>query len=206
MNWRKGVAIFLILVFIRTLLNGLTATGDDQTSPHEEPLQFAAETVGPADDETAIWSAAPADENTSFRTAPPFELEELHTGKLIGSESSDKPLLLNFWASWCEPCQMEAPHLVQLYKLYEEQLDLYAINQTDMDNVADAARFAEQYALPFPVLLDEEGKVADQYYVLTIPTSILIDEQKQIVSVHHGYADLEMFVLYVEELLQSAES
>jgi thiol-disulfide isomerase/thioredoxin len=108
--------------------------------------------------------------------APSFSLPGLNGGTYsVGREKRGKALLINFWASWCGPCEMEAPDLVSLYGEYKDQLDIYAVNATKFDNIDKAKAFAEQFAFTFPVLVDKEGEVTELYRVYGFPTSFLVD-------------------------------
>lgn len=108
--------------------------------------------------------------------APDFVLKGLDGNTYTLSDlKGDKPVLVNFWASWCPPCKAEAPDLVQLYKKYGNQMDIYAVNLTTSDSVEGAQQFAADYEFEFPVLLDDKGEVGKIYQVLTIPTSYFID-------------------------------
>ncbi|MDB5056310.1 MAG: thiol-disulfide oxidoreductase ResA family protein [Bacilli bacterium] len=115
--------------------------------------------------------------------APAFDLEGMdgQTYKVGGKR--DKPVLVNFWASWCDACEIEAPDLKQLYDKYKGQFDLYAVNTTDKDHLADAQAFVKSHSLPFPILLDTKGKAADLYRFSFIPTSFLIDRNGVVVEV-----------------------
>jgi thiol-disulfide isomerase/thioredoxin len=117
--------------------------------------------------------------------APAFSLKGLD-GKVyeVGGKR-DKLLLLNFWASWCGPCEEEAPLLVKLYEKHKDSLDLYAVNVTAEDSRANAESFAKAFAFPFPVLLDEQGQIAAKYRIFGIPTSFLINRDGDIVDVIH---------------------
>jgi thiol-disulfide isomerase/thioredoxin len=108
-------------------------------------------------------------------TAPAFKLSSLDNQPYQVGGKRDKPLLINFWASWCGPCKEEAPDLVKLYEKYKGQIDLYAVNITRGDSINDARSFAQKYGFTFPVLLDTNGEIADMYRIRVIPTSYLID-------------------------------
>src|SRR5690606_35627931 len=66
--------------------------------------------------------------------APAFSLPGLDGGKVysVGGRR-DKPLIVNFWASWCGPCEKEMPELKALYEKYKDRIDLYAVNATKYD-------------------------------------------------------------------------
>lgn len=109
--------------------------------------------------------------------APSFELKGLEnkeTYKVGGTR--EKALLLNFWASWCDPCKMEAASLNMLAKNYKDELDVYGVNVTKYDTVKEAKQFVDTFKLQFPILTDEDGAVYDLYKGMAFPTNVLIDK------------------------------
>ncbi|WP_027094389.1 TlpA family protein disulfide reductase [Cohnella thermotolerans] len=108
--------------------------------------------------------------------APSFELASIDgaTNYKVGGKR-DKALIINFWASWCGPCDMEAPDLIKLYDKYKDRLDLYAVNETKYDTVRGAKDFVKEKELTFPVLMDKTGKVGDDYKVYSYPISFIVD-------------------------------
>lgn len=134
-------------------------------------------------------------------TAPVFTLKGMDqqaTYKVEGKR--EKPLLLNFWASWCGPCKQEAPDLVRLYEKYKDQIDFYAVNITANDQPEQAAAFVKQYGLSFPILMDETGEVSTQYEIVSIPTTYFIDKNGIIRQKVIGLVKPEVFEEYLEEL------
>jgi thiol-disulfide isomerase/thioredoxin len=124
--------------------------------------------------------------------APTFNLTGMD-GKSYGAGGKrEKPMMLNFWASWCGPCELEAPDLKSVYEKYKHDFDLYGINTTDKDNLAEAEKFVKLYKLPFPILLDKNGKVSDQFRFSMIPTSFLIDRNGMVVDVFHVLSPNEL--------------
>jgi len=109
--------------------------------------------------------------------APSFTLKQMNTEQTyeVGGPR-EKPLMINFWASWCGPCNLEAPDLVKLYDKYGDKFDLYAVNITPGDNMKNIQAFVDKHALDFPVLLDMQGDVTELYQIQPIPTSFLIDK------------------------------
>lgn len=117
--------------------------------------------------------------------APSFTLKGLDGKDYTIGGPREKPLLVNFWASWCGPCEEEAPDLVNVYNKYQGQFELYAVNVTPGDKMENITKFVETYKFPFPVLLDKQGTNADTYRVVAIPTSFLIDRNGVIREVIH---------------------
>ncbi|WP_010272903.1 TlpA family protein disulfide reductase [Paenibacillus senegalensis] len=112
--------------------------------------------------------------------APQGKLSTLDGTVLAIGGSRDKPLLLNFWASWCGPCQEEAPFLQALYEKYGDQIDFYAIHATHDDRRENVEPFIQANGWTFPVLLDEEGHMAEQYRIMGYPTSFILDREGRI--------------------------
>jgi thiol-disulfide isomerase/thioredoxin len=115
--------------------------------------------------------------------APGFELNSFEGASYKIGGQRDKPLFLNFWASWCGPCEEEAPTLAKMYEKYKDKLDLYAVNATGNDDFDAAKAFAGRYKFTFPVLLDHKLDAIQMYRVQVIPTSYLIDKNGVIVDV-----------------------
>ncbi len=107
--------------------------------------------------------------------APSFSLKALDGKTYRLSGARNKPLVLNFWASWCGPCRLEAPALVKMYQTHKDQVDFYAVNLTSQDRLEEAKAFVKGYGLPFPILLDEKGDVAKRYQLQGIPTTFFVD-------------------------------
>ncbi|NWL89424.1 MULTISPECIES: TlpA family protein disulfide reductase [unclassified Paenibacillus] len=106
--------------------------------------------------------------------APSFTLEGLNGQTYTVGGERDKALLLNFWASWCDPCKEEAPDLVALAKKYGDSLDVYAVNVTLYDQLDKVKKFVEDYDYTFPVLLDKKEEVYRKFNGMAFPTNVLI--------------------------------
>ncbi len=99
-----------------------------------------------------------------------------------------RAVLLNFWASWCEPCRAEMPSLQSLSEfLGPEKLQVLAVNFKESKPVAQ--RFVQRTGLTLPVLLDAEGLLARQWGVTAFPTTVLIGADGRIKGVVRGELD-----------------
>ena len=110
--------------------------------------------------------------------APEFVLPDLFNDSLEYSLSNydGRPVILNFWASWCVPCRFEMPALQRAYEDHGDSgLVVLGINQTYMDNPAAARDFVDELALTFPNARDDIGVISETLYqVIGLPTSIFI--------------------------------
>ncbi len=125
----------------------------------------------------ALLSAAgPLSAQTLGSPAPDFTLKTLAGGTVRLSDYAGRPVFLNFWASWCKPCRGEMSDIVAAYDAHKDQhLQVLAINLTDQERMTDARKFADEFHMPFPVLLDAKGKVRKRYALRGVPTSVFID-------------------------------
>lgn len=118
--------------------------------------------------------------------APSFTLQGNDSTVYDVGGPREKALMLNFWASWCEPCQLEAPELNAMAVKYKNVLDIYGINVTSQDYKPNAERFIKKYMLSFPVMFDLKGKVFDKYNGAVFPTNVLIDKNGVITEIILG--------------------
>lgn len=123
--------------------------------------------------------------------APSFALPSLDGKTYSNPMEEKKPVIINFWASWCGPCRLEAPELVKLYDKYKGKLEIYAVNLTTQDSAGNAKAFADEFGFTFPVLLDSDAKksVADLYQIQAIPTTFFVNKNGVIVDKVMGLTD-----------------
>ncbi|MEA2622309.1 MAG: cytochrome c biosis protein CcmG, thiol:disulfide interchange protein DsbE [Chloroflexota bacterium] len=108
------------------------------------------------------------------RQAPAFALERLGGGRLALDELRGKPIILNFWASWCLPCRDEAPMLTGLAADYASH-GLQVVGIVYRDDTASAIDFMSRYGQTYPGLLDPGQRTALDYGVFGVPETYFID-------------------------------
>ncbi|HWW29510.1 MAG TPA: TlpA disulfide reductase family protein [Steroidobacteraceae bacterium] len=118
--------------------------------------------------------------------APSFTLTNL-TGQPGGlGQYKGQVVMVNFWATWCGPCQQEMPLLDQMYKKYKPAgFTLIGVN-VDKESPAVKELLARK-PVSFPVLLDPANQVSKAYHVDEMPSSVIIDRKGQIRYIHRGY-------------------
>lgn len=106
--------------------------------------------------------------------APNFSLRNLKGETVKLSDFKGKKVMLNFWATWCPPCKQEMPAIQQFFEEKGEDVVILAVN---IDGEEDVIEFVQSRKITFPILLDENNRVNEQYKIVTIPTTFFIDEK-----------------------------
>ncbi|MBI9043262.1 MAG: TlpA family protein disulfide reductase [Anaerolineaceae bacterium] len=120
-------------------------------------------------------------------SAPEFNLPDQAGNSHALSDYQGKVVVLNFWASWCTYCKAEFPDLEKVYKDYiDEDFVVLAVNSTAQDKLEAAYAFLEKTEVTFPVFYDHKGEVIEQYQVMALPTTYIIDKQGIIQEVFVG--------------------
>jgi peroxiredoxin len=108
--------------------------------------------------------------------APEFNLTTLTGEEVQLSNLRGRPVVINFWASWCQPCRTEMPAIEQAFQKYQAQgIEILAVNATSQDRLTEIQEFVTRLDLTFPILLDREGTVMETYQVSALPTTFFIN-------------------------------
>jgi cytochrome c biogenesis protein CcmG/thiol:disulfide interchange protein DsbE len=130
------------------------------------------------------------------KPAPAFTLEDLSGKKVSLSDYRGKAVLINFWATWCPPCKLETPWLIDLRNQYAAQgFEVLGISADDIDRgnagklneeKQQIARFVQQMQMPYPVLIDADS-IGQLYGGLdALPASFFVDRKGTVVAVQLG--------------------
>lgn len=122
-------------------------------------------------------SASPGTGVRVGQNLAPFNLDSL-TGSEVTVGQSGKIIVINFWATWCPPCQEEMPDLEVFAQRNRQKIDFYAVNLHESEEKIKSFMNANHYTMP--VLLDKDGAVAKNFQVTAIPTTIIINKHGMI--------------------------
>ncbi|MBQ6902205.1 MAG: TlpA family protein disulfide reductase [Oscillospiraceae bacterium] len=123
------------------------------------------------------------DEASKVYKAPDFEVYT-NDGKAVRlSDFIGKPIVVNFWASWCPPCKAEMPDFEKAYKKYGEEIHFLMINSTGgRETLSTAKEFLQGVDYTFPVYFDTYAEAASIYGVTALPTTFFIDSEGNLVA------------------------
>ena len=188
---------FLVLVLILVVLIGgayvlygrLSAgAGADNLSVQTPPsAQTPGETGAPQD------SAAPEETERPKVEAPDFTAVDADGTEVKLSDYVGKPIVLNFWASWCTPCKSEMPEFNAAWEELEGEVQFLMVNMTDgaRETVESAREYVEGEGFTFPVLFDTKSEAAIAYSAYSLPTTYFIDAEGYVTARAVGAIDGE---------------
>jgi thiol-disulfide isomerase/thioredoxin len=131
------------------------------------------------------------------RDAPDFALALVANGSLLGEaepmlrlrDLRGQAVLLDFWATWCEPCRMQAPIVDQLARRWRERGVVVVGVDTDAPGEGDPRAFAMSRGLSYPIVHDRVGVASRAYEVADLPTLVVVSRTGKIVAVRTGVTD-----------------
>ncbi len=116
-----------------------------------------------------------------------------------------KPIVINFWASWCGPCREEMPLLEKTWNNYKDKGVVF-LGINVLDEEKNAKEFLRSFGISYPNLRDSSGDVADSYSVVALPVTLFIDKEGKIIIRNYGAflgkTGEENFTRYVEEIMK----
>lgn len=134
-----------------------------------------------------------SESDTEKNIAPDFTVVDKDNEEVNLESFFGKPIVLNFWASWCGPCKSEFPEFQTAYEEYGEEIEFLMVNMTDgrreTKELADTFIQSEGYSLPVYYDVNQDG--AYTYGVYSLPTTYFIDSQGNLVAYAQGAIDMD---------------
>ena len=188
MQWsrKKIVLTASLLVLLVSVVGGLllSRSSDDVDVNLNDPGVTSTPGIG-------------TNANAAGKSFPFGEVTDIATNRTVTLSNQQKPLVVNFWFSTCEPCKREMPALQQGSQNYAETVSFLGINPND--TVSGALQFLEEYGVTFPNYLDD-GDLLSKAGIVNMPTTMFVDSNGKIVKTHTG----EITTAQLADIIQDA--
>ena len=137
-----------------------------------------------------------------LKLAPDFKVYD-NDGNLVSlSDKLGKPVIVNFWATWCGPCKAELPSFQKMYNKYGDEIEFMMVNLTSGRETEEGVRkFLEDNDLQFPVYFDKDMSAAVLYSLRSIPRTVFINPDGTIYDSYKGLMSENILQNYISELL-----
>lgn len=149
-----------------------------------------------------VYAAVTKDEIEIVRVgaqAPDFEVVDLNGERHRLADYKGQGVLLNFWGTWCEPCEREFPAMTRQYEQFKEQgVQILAVNFAQSD--FEVKRYVENMGMNFPVAIDKTKSVFTAYSIGPLPTSIFIDPNGEVKRIELGEMSEKQIADYLESI------
>ena len=179
---KKNKTFILLAVLLVILIGGagffynklISAYKTDTLTETSQAAENETESEETEDSQTSS-EETDSGENAA-ETAPDFTMTNASGEEVKLSDFFDKPVVLNFWASWCGPCKSEMPHFEDAYQKYGEDINFVIVNLTDgaRETVEAASDFIEEQGYTFPLYFDTNTEGAMTYGTYSIPVTYFI--------------------------------
>lgn len=160
------------------------------------------ETVGGQETVTIDRQTTAEEETTEAEKvpAPDFTVIDAEGNEVKLSDMVGKPVVVNFWASWCGPCKMEMPEFEEIYKELGDEVHFMMVNLTDgwQETQEKAENFIEEQGYTFPVYYDTMSEGAMNYGVSSIPATYFIDAEGNAIAQARGAIDGETLKIGID--------
>ena len=197
----KNKRVLLIIILALALVLGGAGLLYRQLSAGYTPEQLS---LAGGEQVPAASSPAAGVGAEDSQTAPDFTVYDAEGNAVKLSDYFGKPIVLNFWASWCGPCKMEMPDFHEKYLELGNEIHFLMINMTDgsRETVDSASKFIAEQEYTFPVFYDTESDASAAYGVYSLPTTFFIDAEGYAIAQATGAINMKILDKGIEMISQ----
>ena len=199
---KKTSLLVLILVFVVLIGGAYVLYSRLSAGTQSDNLSAqAAQAAAPAQEtETAGGEESPRVE------APDFTVVDADGTEVKLTDYVGKPIVLNFWASWCSPCKSEMPDFNEAWGEQGEEVNFLMVNMTDgsRETMDTAKAYVEEQDFSFPVFFDTQSEAAIAYWAYSLPTTYFIDADGYVVARAIGAIDSATLQKGIDMILPQA--
>lgn len=142
-----------------------------------------------------------ADQAGKAAPAPGWELQNLDGKSVHSADFKGKVVVLDFWATWCQPCRAEISGFIELQKKYQAQGLVVVGISVDQGGSGTVKSFVQKEGINYPIVLADSKVVTAYGGIESVPTTFIIDRAGQVVKQHLGFTDKEEFEKEIKALL-----
>jgi thiol-disulfide isomerase/thioredoxin len=135
--------------------------------------------------------------------APDFAASTIMGENIRLSDFRGRVTVINNFASWCAPCLLETPHLVEFYSAEDGQVMFIGLNMQEAEK--EVLNYRENFDIPYPLVMDPDGRLTEIFHPIGLPTSWFIDEEGVVRYIHAGPMTVPMLVEVVNAVREGRE-
>ena len=121
----------------------------------------------------------------------------------LGAYLGDRPMVVNFWATWCGPCYDEAPHLQAAWERHGNEVLFVGVQTQDRGKRTEGAAFLDRFAFTFPNVIDDASRVSIDYGLFGVPETFFVRADGTLMEKHTGPVTLDLLEEKIAELTPS---
>lgn len=213
MQNKKGLVVIILVLVAVLAIAGVAYAALGAAEPGNVPQIASSASGGTSSAETDAGASevsqnaeAPGSEDASSAEEmflPDFSVASLDGVSTQLSSVYGKPAIVGFWATWCPPCNTEAPVIQKLYETYGDQVNFMMIDSASdgRDNLEVVTSWLAEGNYSYPVYIDETGEAAMAAQIYYLPTMFVLDKEGKVLTAFSGALDEEGGTQLLEQLL-----